>query len=142
MKKFLNEFKTFALRGNMVDLTLGVLIGGAFSALVGAFSADIIQPILAIFGADRELGWIIPLPGPEGNGILIGAFISAIINFIILAFVIFMLIRGFNKMNQIGKKPEEPAAPAEPTEKTCPYCQTSIPILATRCPHCTSKLEE
>lgn len=142
MKKFLEEFKAFALRGNVVDLAIGVLIGGAFSGLVGAFTADVVQPILNIFAAaDTELGWVIPLFGGS-EGILIGAFITAIINFIINAFVIFLIMKAMNKLAAVGKKPEAPAAPAEPTEKDCPYCFSKIAIKATRCPHCTSVLTE
>lgn len=114
MKKFMEEFKAFALRGNMIDLSIGVLIGGAFTALVGAFTEDIINPIIAILGDPNEgLGWVIPLPGASG-GILIGAFISAIVNFIILAIVIFMIMKSINKLMEVGKKPEEPAVEEEP----------------------------
>lgn len=107
MKKFLNEFKSFALRGNLVDLSLGVLIGGAFSALVTSFTDTIITPILNIFGNPADgLGWVIPLPGGS-NGIQIGEFISAIVNFIILAFVIFLMMKFINKLSTIGQKEEE-----------------------------------
>jgi len=113
MKKFLKEFKEFALRGNIVDLSLGVLIGGAFSALVTSFTDTIVTPILNIFGNPADgLGWVIPLPGGS-QGIQIGEFISAIINFIILAFVIFIIMKSINKLSEIGHKEEEPA-PEEP----------------------------
>ena len=142
MKKFLEEFKAFALRGNVIDLAIGVLIGGAFTTLVGALTDDIINPILALFGgANAELGWAIKLGEGEGQSLLIGAFISAIINFIIMAFIIFMIMKSLNKLANIGKKKEE-EKPAEPTEKECPYCKTMIKIGATRCPNCTSVLEE
>lgn len=108
MKKFLNEFKAFALRGNVVDLSLGVLIGGAFTALVSSFTTSIIQPILNIFGNPADnLGWVIPLPGGS-EGIQLGAFISAIVNFLILAFVIFILMKSINKLSTLGQKKEEP----------------------------------
>lgn len=117
MKSFMKEFKAFALRGNVVDLAIGVLIGGAFSGLVGAFTENIINPILAIFGADASIGLAIPLPGPDGNAILIGAFITAIINFIIMAFIIFMIMKSMNKLATIGEKKEEEApAPAPEPE--------------------------
>ena len=135
MKKFMAEFKEFALRGNVVDLAIGVLIGGAFTALVGAFTDDIINPILSAFSGGSELGWFIEI-GPVK--ILIGAFISAVINFFIMAFIIFMIMKSLNKLMSIGKKPE---APAEPTTKECPYCKTEIAITATRCPNCTSQLD-
>lgn len=135
MKKFIEEFKAFALRGNVVDLAVGVLIGGAFSGLVTAFTDDIINPILALFGGanSTELGWVIPI----GSGILIGDFISKVINFLITAFIIFMIVKTLNKISSIGHKPEAPAAP---TTKICPYCRSEISIEATRCPHCTSEL--
>lgn len=108
MKKFFNEFKAFALRGNVVDLSLGVLIGGAFTALVSSFTTSIIQPILNIFGNPADnLGWVIPLPGGS-EGIQLGAFISAIVNFLILAFVIFILMKSINKLSTLGQKKEEP----------------------------------
>ena len=108
MKKFFNEFKAFALIGNVVDLSLGVLIGGAFTALVSSFTTSIIQPILNIFGNPADnLGWVIPLPGGS-EGIQLGAFISAIVNFLILAFVIFILMKSINKLSTLGQKKEEP----------------------------------
>jgi large conductance mechanosensitive channel len=119
MKKFMNEFKEFALRGNVIDLSIGVLIGGAFSTLVGAFTDDVITPILNIFGNPADgLGWVIPLPGGSA-GILLGEFISAIVNFIIMAFVIFIIMKSINKLMSLGKKEEvqEEAAPAGPTSE-------------------------
>ena len=108
MKNFIKEFKEFALRGNMIDLSLGVLIGGAFTALVTAFTEDIINPIIAIAGDPTTgLGWVIPLPGGS-TGIQIGAFIGAIINFLILALIIFCLMKSLNKLMSIGKKEEAP----------------------------------
>ena len=140
MKKFFDEFKAFALRGNVVDLAIGVLIGGAFSTLVGALTEDIINPILNLLGgANAELGWAIKLGEGEGQALLIGAFVSAIINFIIMAFVIFMIMKTLNKLASIGEKKVE-EAPAAPTTKVCPYCKSEIAIDATRCPHCTSEL--
>ncbi|MCQ2508322.1 MAG: large conductance mechanosensitive channel protein MscL [Dorea sp.] len=135
MKKFFEEFKKFALRGNVVDLAIGVLIGGAFGALVGAFTEDIIQPILNLIGGGAELGWVIPI---GSQNILVGAFVSQVINFIIYAFVIFMIVKTMNKVSEIGKKEEAPAAP---TTKVCPYCKSEIAIEATKCPHCTSDVE-
>lgn len=136
MKSFIKEFKEFALRGNVVDLAIGVLIGGAFSALVTSFTATIIQPILNCIGG-TEVGFKIHLIGE--NYMDIGGFISAIINFIILAFVIFIIMKSLNKLATVGQKPKEEAAP---TTKVCPFCRSEIAIEATRCPHCTSELEE
>lgn len=140
MKKFFEEFKAFALRGSVIDLTIGVLIGGAFSALVAAFSEDIVNPLIGLLGGANvnEFGWVVTIGGAS---LLIGKFISAVINFVINAFVIFIIVKSINKVSSLGKK-EEPAAPAEPTTKVCPYCQSEISIKATKCPHCTSDLAE
>lgn len=141
MKKFLAEFKAFALRGNVVDMAVGVVIGGAFAGIVTGLTTNFINPLLtyvmkagteaAPWGmmADGETPWTIGLAG--------SAFLTTIINFIITAFVLFLIIKGVNKMMTIGKKP---AAPAAPTTKKCPFCQSEIAIEATRCPHCTSEL--
>ncbi len=133
-KKFGEEFKKFVLRGNVMDMAVGVIIGGAFTAIVTAFTDDFIKPILNIFGG-TEFGGMIPLPGPEGNGILWGDFLSKVVNFLILAFILFCMLKAVNKLMAIKKKPE---APAEPTTKTCPFCQSEISIKAVKCPHCTS----
>lgn len=135
MRKFIEEFKSFALRGNVVDLAVGVLIGSAFSGLVTAFTDDIINPILALFGGvNAEFGWVIKIGSSK---ILIGNFVSSVINFLITAFIIFMIVKAINKLASIGHKPE---APAVPTTKVCPYCKSEIDIEATRCPHCTSEV--
>ncbi len=137
MKKFFEEFKAFALRGNVMDLAIGVLIGGAFGGLVGALTDDIINPILGLLGGPEatEFGWVIKI---GAQSILIGKFISAVLNFLIYAFIIFMIMKSVNKLTSIGKKEEEPAAP---TTKVCPYCKSEIAIDATKCPHCTSDVE-
>lgn len=107
MKKFIKEFKEFALRGSVVDLSIGVLIGGAFTTLVGAFTDDIITPILNIFGNPADgLGWVIPLPGGSA-GIQLGEFISSIVNFIITAFVIFIIMKSINTLANLNKVEEE-----------------------------------
>lgn len=129
MKKFLEEFKAFALRGNVMDMAVGVIIGGGFSGIVTSLTDNFINPILNVLtGAETYT-----LQQVVGFG---SAFISAVINFIILAFVLFCLMRGINKMLSLGKKEKEPAAP---TEKECPFCKTMIHIDATRCPNCTSE---
>lgn len=118
MKKFLEEFKAFALKGNMMDMAIGVLIGGAFSSLVTSLTDNIINPIIGLlFQADFS-NVMIPLPGD--NAIKIGAFLSAIINFVILAFVLFCLLKAMNKLLTLGHHKEEaPAeeAPAAPTQE-------------------------
>ena len=131
MKKFLKEFKEFAMRGNVLDLAVGVIIGGAFTAIVTSLTDNFIQPLL-----DLVFGTLDPT---YTVGAAFSAFLTAIVNFIITAFVLFCVIKGINKLMTIGKKPEAPAAP---TTKECPYCKSEIPLYATRCRFCTSELEE
>ena len=136
MKKLVAEFKKFALRGNVIDLSVGVIIGGAFTGIVNGVSNNFIKPLLA---------WIL---GTKPEEILIGEaqwtlglatsdFMTTIVNFLITALVLFIIIKFFNQLAAIGKKPEAPKAP---TTKKCPYCLSEIPIAATRCAHCTSEL--
>lgn len=136
MKKFIEEFKAFALRGNVMDLAIGVLIGGAFQGLVGSLTENIINPLLGMFGGMDFSNFVITIGKAT---IRYGAFITAIINFIIMAFVVFVMLKAVNKLASIGKKEEKPA---EPTTKTCEFCKTEISIEAVRCPHCTSQLEK
>ncbi len=139
------EFKKFIMRGNVLDLAVAVIIGGAFGSIVTSLVNDVIMPPIGmLLGKINFKDLFINLSGTpyaslaeaQAAGaatINYGNFINTIINFLIVAFVIFLIVRAFNKM----KKPEAPAAPAT---KDCPYCQTAIPIKATRCPHCTSQL--
>lgn len=136
MKKFLEEFKAFALKGNVMDMAVGVLIGGAFSSIVTSLTDNFINPIIGCIGGAEVQGKIHLL---GDNYIDYGAFLTAVINFIIMAFIIFLLMKAINALMGIGKKPQEP----EPTKiKKCQYCRSDIDIEATRCPHCTSVLEE
>ena len=132
MKKFLNEFKDFALKGNVMDLAVGVIIGGAFQAIVNSLVNDIISPIIGLFGSLDFNTVVITLRGVD---IRIGAFITAVINFIIMAFIIFNLVKAINKLTP---EPEPEEAPAT---KTCPYCLSEVPAEAKKCAHCTSELE-
>ena len=140
LKNFLNEFKEFALKGNVMSMAIGVIIGGAFQSIVTAFTDYVINPIIQrITGmqiGEGKIGGEIPLGG--GNSIKYGEFLTAVINFLIMAFVLFLLVKGINKLTSIGKKEEE----AAPTTKICPFCKSEIDIEATRCPHCTSVIEE
>lgn len=138
MKKFLEEFKQFALRGNVMNLAVGVIIGGAFTAITNSLVGDIISPLIGLV-ANTDLSYLVWTV--NGVEIRYGAFLTAVINFVIIAFVIFWLVKGINALLNLGKKEEEPAVPAEPTTKKCPYCMSEIAIEATRCPHCTSNLE-
>ena len=139
MKKFLMEFKDFAMKGDVMSMAVGVIIGSAFSGLVTSFTDNIIQPIINCLGGAEVKGSVEILG--TGNYINYGAFISAVINFIIMAFIMFIMIRGVNKMLDHGEKllkKDEPEA--APTTKVCKYCQSEIPIKAVKCPHCTSDL--
>ena len=130
----LKEFKEFVMRGNVLDLAVAVIIGGAFKSIIGSLVNDILMPLigLAMGGVDFA-----SLSFAVGDAVVTyGAFIQAIIDFIVIAFVIFMIVRTANNM----KKKEEEAPPAEPTTKECPHCITEISIKATRCPNCTSEL--
>ena len=136
MKKFLKEFREFAMRGSVIDLAVGVIIGAAFQAIVTSLVNDIISPVLGLITKQDFNDLHVDVLGVS---IKYGSFITAVINFIIMAFVIFLLVKGLNKLSSLHKKPEE-IAPI--TMKICPYCKTEINIEATRCPHCTSELKE
>ena len=136
MSKFLSEFKEFALRGNVLDLAVGVIIGGAFQGVVNSLVQDIISPIIGLFANQDFSNLVITIGGVQ---VKYGSFLTALINFIIMAFVIFLIVKGMNKLASLGKH-EEVAATEEPTTKVCPYCCSEIPISATRCPNCTSEL--
>lgn len=139
MKKFLNEFKDFIMRGNVLDLAVAVIIGGAFQAIITSLVDDIISPVIGLFGNVDFKDLSVKV-----NGVTIkyGSFITAVINFLIMALIIFLIIKGISKLSELGKriakKKEEEAAP---TTKVCPFCCSEIDIKATRCPHCTSIIE-
>ena len=134
MKKFLNEFKAFALRGNILDMAIGIIIGAAFTAVVKALTGYFIQPLLTAF-----LTWEWDIINATSVGANVAGFITEVINFILTAFVLFLIMKGVNALMSIGKKKEEPKAP---TTKTCPFCKSDIALDAVRCPHCTSQIEE
>lgn len=146
-KSFWKEFSEFAMKGNVIDLAIGLVIGSAFTSIVSSLVTDIITPLIgAITGGLNYSEWFVSLDGVKyatlaeaqtaGAAILTyGNFITAVINFLIVAFVIFIV---FKKLLTIHKKKEEEPAP---TEKECPYCMSKINIKATRCPYCTSEVE-
>lgn len=142
------EFKAFIMRGNVVDMAVGIIIGVAFGAIVKSFVSDVLMPPIGLLlGGVDFANLFIVLKGTgtfetlaaakEAGAVTInyGVFLDTVIAFLITAFAIFMIVRMINKM-----KKEEEAAPAEPTTKDCPHCFTTIPIKATRCPHCTSEI--
>jgi large conductance mechanosensitive channel len=130
MQVMLKEFKEFAMRGNVVDLAVAVIIGGAFGKIITSLVNDIIMPIIGIFMGGVDFTSLAITVG--GAQIKYGAFIQNVVDFIIIAFVIFLIVRAINRMRE--------PAPAAPAKKDCPRCFTSIPIQATRCPNCTSEL--
>jgi large conductance mechanosensitive channel len=141
----IKEFKAFAMRGNVLDLAVGIIIGGAFGKIVSSFVSDVLMPPIGLLlGRLNFTDMFLTLSGDryatladaQANGVVTlnyGQFIGTVVDFVIVAFAIFLLIRQVNKLKS------EPA-PAEPTTKECPYCFSSIPIKATRCPYCTSEL--
>ena len=142
MKKIFGEFKEFVMRGNVLDLAVAVIIGGAFQTIVSSLCDDVITPFIQLIiskciGVDSidEMTKVLNV-----GTIQLGNFISAIINFLIMAVIIFCLVKFINRVMSIGKKKEEEEE--EETTKTCPFCKSEIDIEATRCPHCTSVLEE
>jgi large conductance mechanosensitive channel len=145
------EFKEFAMRGNVVDMAVGIIIGGAFGTIVKSLVSDIIMPPIGMLlgGVDFSNFFLTlkdgaaagPYPSlkaaQDAGAVLVsyGVFLNAVISFLIVAFAVFLLIKG---INQLQREKETP--PAEPTTKECPFCLSVVPIHATRCPHCTSTL--
>lgn len=140
MKKFFKEFKAFVMRGNVVDMAVGVIIGGAFAGIVTALTTYFINPLLNfVMTAEHQPGMLGDTEQVWSWGGAGAAFLTTVVNFIITAFVLFLVIKAVNKVMTMNKKPE---APKEPTTKVCPFCQSEISIKATRCPHCTSELDK
>ena len=149
MGKFMKEFKEFVMRGNVLDLAVGVIIGGAFNGIVTSLCNDVIMPgvawiVATASGMDlvnpetKQVDFSRALQSLNVGPLNFGNFLSAVISFLILAFIIFLFVKGINKLMSVRKKPEEPEAP---TTKKCPFCCTEIDIAATRCPNCTSVIE-
>ena len=153
MKKMMSEFKDFILRGNVMDMAVGIIIGVAFGAIVTSLVNDVIMPPIGLLLGNIDFSNLyINLSGTDYASlsdaraagapvIAYGAFINTIINFLIIALVIFLMIRFINNMVKMGKKREEAAAAADPTTRECPFCLSTIAIKATRCPQCTSQLD-
>ena len=151
-KGFMNEFKKFISRGNVIDLAVGVIIGSSFTAIVNSLVNNIITPLITLItGKVSVKDLFVALDGnsyesleaaTEAGAATLGygLFLQAIIDFIIIAFVIFLMVKGINRIRDIGKKEDAPLEEA-PTTKTCPFCKSEINVEATRCPNCTSQLE-
>lgn len=135
MKKFINEFRKFIARGNVIDLAVGVIIGAAFQAIVKSLTDDILSPIIGMVAKTDFSDWMLTV---NGVNIRYGSFVTAVIQFLIMAFVIFMIVKIINIIKDKTFKKE----PEAPKTKKCPYCFSDIDIKATRCPHCTSVIEE
>jgi large conductance mechanosensitive channel len=148
--KLFEDFKKFALRGNVLDMAIGVILGAAFGKIVTSMVTDVIMPPIGLLlGKVNFAGLFINLTShPYANiaeakaasapTLNYGIFINAIIDFLIVALVVFLLVQQFNRLMERTKKKEEPAAP---TTRDCPYCLSNIPLKATRCAHCTSELK-
>ncbi len=151
-KGLIAEFKEFVMRGNVLDMAVGVIIGGAFGTIVSSLVDDVIMPIITLItGGINFDNWFIALNGEAyatlaaakeagASTLNYGVFITKVINFLIVAFCIFTMIKAFNKASSLAKKKEE-GAPAAPTTKVCPFCKSEIPIDAVRCGFCTSVVD-
>lgn len=159
MKNFINEFKKFAMRGNVIDMAVGIIIGAAFGKIVDSLVKDVIMPPLGLllgkvdfsnlFVVLKEGAIAAPyasLDAAQKAGavtINIGLFINALISFTIVAFAVFILIKAINELQaKIDKKEKAAEKAKEPKTKTCPFCFTEIPVPAVKCPHCTSDLNK
>ena len=136
MKTFMAEFKKFVARGNVMDMAVGIIIGGAFTAIVTSLVDDILMPVLSLLTGGFDFSALCVVLGEGENAATLnyGSFIAAITNFLLISLVIFMLIRAINKLS--AKKEEAPAA-----TKECPFCKEQVAVKAVRCPHCTSELK-
>lgn len=134
MRKFISEFKEFAMKGNVMDMAVGIIIGSAFTGIVTSLVDNILSPVIGLLTRGNFDGLAVDFFGVT---LKYGSFIMAVINFLIVAFVLFVIIKAMNKAKSLGQKQEEEA---EPEVKECPYCMSEIHVKATRCPHCTSQL--
>ena len=152
MKHIINEFKEFIMRGNVLDLAVGVIIGGAFQKIIASLVNDVIMPVITLCtGGIDFTNWFIALDGNHYNTLQdavaakaatlnYGTFLTEVINFIIMAFIIFMMVKMMNSLSRKVKKPQE-MEDAAPATKVCPYCKSEISAEAVCCPHCTSSLD-
>lgn len=135
MKKFIKEFKEFAMRGNVLDMAVGIVVGGAFTAIVNSLVNDLINPLMGLLTGGRDFSALSITVGKAQ--FMYGNFITAVVNFLLIAFVLFVLVKAINRLRAPKEQPPAPKA-----TKVCPYCKSEIALDATRCPHCTSVLEE
>ena len=152
-KGIFKEFGEFINRGNVVDMAVGVIIGGAFKAIIDSLVKDVIMPVISLATGGIDFNnWFVALDGntyatlaeaQEAGAATLnyGTFLNVILNFLIMAVVVFVMVKTINTMREKAKKKEEPAPAPAPTTRVCPFCKTEISIEATRCPHCTSEVE-
>lgn len=142
-KNFISEFKKFAMRGNVIDMAVGIIIGAAFGKIVDSLVKDILMPPIGLLLGKVDFSdlKLVLTSGENPVSINYGLFINALISFLIVAFAVFILIKAINKLQEKMTKQEAEEKAAEPTTKTCTYCCTEIPLNACRCPHCTSELK-
>lgn len=133
MRKFLDEFKKFAMRGNVIDLAIGIIIGGAFGKIVSSLVNDVFMPVLGLIGGGINLSHLALRVGEAE--VRYGAFLQALVDFLLIALLVFLLIKGLNTLQRQKEPP-----PEQPATRECPYCCSAIPARATRCPYCTSSL--
>lgn len=153
MKQFFKEFRSFAFKGNMIDLAVGMIIGSAFTGLVNSVVKDLVMPVISLVtGRIDFTNMFIPLAGQttrvyeeaaaQGAVLAYGAFLTQLLQFLVMALVVFVAVKQLNRLSGVYAKEKEAAEPKKPAVKICPYCRTEIPAEAVRCPHCTSMLKE
>ena len=137
--KLLKEFREFIARGNVMDMAVGVIVGGAFTGIVNSLVNDMIMPLLGLLTGGRNFAALSVRIGPREEDVLrYGAFIAAVINFLLIAAVLFLVVKAINSLH----RKKLPVVDDRPTTQICPYCMSEIPLAATRCPHCTSELKK
>ena len=149
-KGIIKEFKDFINKGNVMDMAVGVIIGGAFKGIIDSLVKDIIMPVISLATGGIDFNnWFVALDGKQYETIEVakeagaatlnyGTFLNVVLNFLIMAVVVFIIVKSFNTMRDKAKKKEEAAPAPAPTTRTCPYCKSQIALDATKCPHCTS----
>ncbi len=152
-KGFASEFREFIMHGNVMDLAVGVIIGGAFQSIINSLVNDVIMPVISMLTGGIDFSnWFVSLDGSHYETLAAaqeagaatlnyGTFITAVINFILMALVIFCLVKSLNTLNEKLSKKKADDEAAAPTTKICPFCKSEIAIDATKCPHCTSDLD-
>ena len=137
--KLFKEFREFIARGNVMDMAVGVIVGGAFTGIVDSLVNDLIMPLLGLLTGGMNFAALSVRIGPGEEDVLrYGAFIAAVINFLLIAAVLFLVIKALNSLH----RKKHPIVDDRPTTQICPYCMSEIPLAATRCPHCTSELKK